>query len=1224
MPRSTRITASILGPAIAITILYFFWLPNMHHARIVADGLFVAVSGTATLACLIASRVPGSRGTPWRWFAGGCAAWLAGSLAWILYGLAGIDPVPFPSLADIGYLAFSPLFAVGLVIVLRAGLGGPPTREAVFDSIVVAAAVGGLLFVGLVSTIDSEVRYDALSLAGSLLWQTATIAIIFLCAICLVRGSRIIGRAPLALALLGLVLFTIGNIIYSRMALTGGYTSGNPIDLSWQLGFLSLTAAAFIARRSTSAHPQRTEREDTLVSYSRSVATAFAGFALTALAVYGALQPKSRLGLAVAAGVIGIMLAIRLGYAALQGDYLVRRTRERDRLAAVVSASTAIAGSVPTESLLDQLVALAAKAVGRERAEIYVYTRDGGRVESAAFHGFTKTELDIARRMSEYEIGVFPAENRVLATQRPTVEQIDEPGISPDVVADLRAMGKEQTLVSPLLAHGEVLGVFAVWSPFDQTPFSAADIDAAAIISQQAGLAIYNARLLADARNTAAEQAALLRVSQASVSSTDMTEVLVAIARAALGVAGAEACGVDLWHADTMEVEVVSEETIDDWPGACPAGTRYQIAEYPTMLSVFRDQRPLVLSSDAPDVPEDMRDWFFTDDTHSVLIYPLMIGAECLGALNMYSRKPRAFSLADLGIVQEIADKAALGVQSARLLASTRRYAAELAALLEVSQTVVSGYDIDSMLLAVARAAVGVAGAEGCEIELYDGGTGTLEHVAHFFMEGWEPRTFVQRRISYPLNAWPASAKAIATRAPVGFLVNDADVDPDERRKYLRDDICSVLIMPLLIDDVPLGLLSLYSRNYARFGNETLRFAQDLAAQAALAVDRVRLISALQERADTDGLTGIRNHRAVLEALDTAIARARRLGGPFSVLLLDIDNFKLFNDTHGHLVGDQVLRATTALLRASVRDIDVVGRYGGDEFLVVLDGASEHDAELVATRLLQEAERTTVIVGDLHLPLKLSIGIAVYPHHATNRQDLISFADGGLYAAKEAGGGQARVHGDPAEMREPTTFGTLMGLVRAVDRKDRYTKVHSDLVTKIAVRFGTELQLERDELEALAIAGQLHDVGKIAVPDSILRKPDLLNSEETEILRQHVVFSELMVKGVPHLAHVTAAIAHHHERWDGTGYPHGVAGNDIPLLGRIMALADAWSAMTHDRPYRKRLSHEAAVQEVRQGAGRQFDPQLVEPFLHMIECIESERPAQVLELPAPADLEVAG
>ena len=245
-------------------------------------------------------------------------------------------------------------------------------------------------------------------------------------------------------------------------------------------------------------------------------------------------------------------------------------------------------------------------------------------------------------------------------------------------------------------------------------------------------------------------------------------------------------------------------------------------------------------------------------------------------------------------------------------------------------------------------------------------------------------------------------------------------------------------------------------------------------------------------------------------------------------------------------------------------------------------------------------EGSYVLVGTLELPIRISIGVATFPHDAHTRQELIAYGDAAMYSAKECGGGQLGKIEKRTRSLEVTVFGALSGLVRAVDRKDRYTKDHSDLVSEYAVRLGRFLRLSPEEIDALDVAGQLHDIGKIAVPDSVLRKPGKLTPEEQAMIRQHVVFSEMIIQGIPNLELVHAAVAHHHERWDGAGYPHEKQGLEIPLLGRILTMADALAAMTMDRPYRKGRTREDAIAELRAGAGTQFDPDLVESFISAI------------------------
>ena len=381
-------------------------------------------------------------------------------------------------------------------------------------------------------------------------------------------------------------------------------------------------------------------------------------------------------------------------------------------------------------------------------------------------------------------------------------------------------------------------------------------------------------------------------------------------------------------------------------------------------------------------------------------------------------------------------------------------------------------------------------------------------------------------------------------------------------------------------------------------------------ALAGSALRNAQLFEELRRQADTDALTGLYNHRAFQEQLDLELARAAERDHPLAVLMIDIDDFKLFNDTYGHGVGDQILRLASETLVAACREGDVVARYGGDEFIMLLPETDREGAVQVAQRMLQKLQAHGVRVADHEaLPLALSIGCATFPEDAKLKHDLLSHADAALYDTKRAGGNDVGIV--PSVLSDkldviPTgaTFGALQGLVHAVDAKDRYTREHSQLVTQGAVLLARRLGLSAETCGALRIAGLLHDVGKIGIPDRILRKPGRLDPQEYTIMQQHVALSELIIKEVPHLVDVLSAVASHHERFDGRGYPRGLRGEEIPLLGRIMALADACSAMLLSRPYRKGLSWQEVQEELRRGKGTQFDPDLVEPFIQAI--IESE------------------
>ncbi len=374
---------------------------------------------------------------------------------------------------------------------------------------------------------------------------------------------------------------------------------------------------------------------------------------------------------------------------------------------------------------------------------------------------------------------------------------------------------------------------------------------------------------------------------------------------------------------------------------------------------------------------------------------------------------------------------------------------------------------------------------------------------------------------------------------------------------------------------------------------------QDITDRKNLEAERERLLAEALERADHDPLTGLLNHRAFHKRFGEEAARAEREGTRLAVAVLDLDNFKFFNDSYGHAVGDDVLRRVAETLRGGCRRYDVLARFGGDEFALLMPGTEAETAAGLAARLKALLEEAGYRPADspVAIPLTLSVGLAVYPDDGQERHQVLEIADARLIRTKTGGSDDQFTE----ELRSTLTdsvqgFSMLDALVTAVDNKDRYTRRHSEDVLRHALGIGRALGLDEATRRTLQVAALLHDVGKIGVPDRILRKPGTLTDEEFGAIQHHPMMGAVIVGAVAGFEDTLDAVRHHHERWDGGGYPFGLAGEAAPLLVRIMAVADAFSAMTMDRPYRKGKCPEEARAILAAGAGSQWDPACVAAF----------------------------
>jgi diguanylate cyclase (GGDEF)-like protein len=369
-------------------------------------------------------------------------------------------------------------------------------------------------------------------------------------------------------------------------------------------------------------------------------------------------------------------------------------------------------------------------------------------------------------------------------------------------------------------------------------------------------------------------------------------------------------------------------------------------------------------------------------------------------------------------------------------------------------------------------------------------------------------------------------------------------------------------------------------------------------------------------RATHDRLTGIINRETLLGELVAEVERANRYRKPLSVAFIDIDRFKPINDTYGHNSGDAVLRQVANRIADNIRGTDVFGRYGGEEFMLILPETTPDEAIILAEQLRALVmQEELVIAGDQRLQVTISVGIAGGRGPQLHVDALVDQADAAMYAAKSLGRNRTYLYRDvdeEAPVRKAPISAESRAAAAAIGQwaSDTATEAlasvlapqphhrgrPSDMIASLATGMALQLGLPEEEIERVRIASLLHDLGKLAVPAEILDKPSTLTDGEWQAIGEHPRIGQVILEQASSLREAIPVILHHHERFNGGGYPHGLKGNEIPLGARIVAVADAYHAMVHERPYSEAKTHEEALDELRRHAGTQFDPAIVRIF----------------------------
>ncbi len=422
-------------------------------------------------------------------------------------------------------------------------------------------------------------------------------------------------------------------------------------------------------------------------------------------------------------------------------------------------------------------------------------------------------------------------------------------------------------------------------------------------------------------------------------------------------------------------------------------------------------------------------------------------------------------------------------------------------------------------------------------------------------------------------------------RQGVLYVSEVAKLPPEaaaEKEELQTQGVCSLLDIPLKKSGRIFGFMGFDTvRKKEAWDEKQIILLKVVVELIASALSRNQAEEKIRQLSFYDSLTGLYN-RHFLEEEAYRMDTERQF--PLSVIMADLNGLKLVNDTYGHSVGDEMLEHVAEKLKQSCREEDVIARWGGDEFVILLPQTGEREAYAVCSRINSNCSRLFV----REVPVSLVMGVATKTSGDKDLEQLLGEAERKMYQHK-------------LEESRSEKSAVLKALLKALEQKSYETKEHTRRMQEIAEKIGSRLQLPKSEQKRLSLLITLHDIGKINLPEELLTKEAPLTAEEWKKVREHPEAGYRIARATEEFAHVAEEILSHHERWDGKGYPRGLQGEEIPLLARITAIADAYEVMTRHRPYQEALSWEEVAREFEKGAGNQFDPELIEIFLQILE-----------------------
>jgi diguanylate cyclase (GGDEF)-like protein/putative nucleotidyltransferase with HDIG domain len=798
-----------------------------------------------------------------------------------------------------------------------------------------------------------------------------------------------------------------------------------------------------------------------------------------------------------------------------------------------------------------------------------------------------------------------------------------------------------------LQAKEKAFGVLFLGTP-DSRRFTAAELRLLLALGHQIGMAVENSYLVQQTARRSQELNMLNEIGRALSSTLDTDALFETILTEMRRLFDVNHFYITL-H-DTVRNEIRFEVEVRDGKllpkRSRPIDNRI-VTEY-----LMRTRQPLLIREN---YMEEMRKLGLEPQNNHKGCFcgvPLLLFERPIGTMAVQSPQERALDTGHLEMMRVLASEAVIALENSRLFREERAKSRHLALLNNISRNIIVTLNPDEML-----STIGQELEQGLDYSHI--GIGLLDYCTKEIViqaEAGHRKGALGRRLELDGNI-------VGRVARTGQMAVVAYGSPDSPGEPVLEGSISAIALPIVYADQLHGVLYVETDQALDFPQEEILFLGTLADLISGALHNAMSFQKAQEQAITDGLTGLKTHRFFMEALSREWKRATRAGRTFSLVLLDLDRFKFVNDFYGHLDGDLLLQRVAHILEENCRRSDVVARYGGDEFVILMPETDSEQSHLMATKL-----RSWVCADPVlrEKNVTSSFGVATFPLNGSTPQELIQVADSSMYLSKHQGGNAvstadkfnpddakqwkrdvldaylgvtlkrlfatgpdafveiySRVEQFARSLAEtessgsrpdesappkpgeessfeplpPIVMDTLTSLALAVDAKDQFTQGHSQKVSAYAVLIAEAIGLEGTQIEEIRLGSMLHDVGKVGILESILNKNRPLNPDEWEAMKRHVEYGAKLLEPLRGTEKVRAMVAHHHEFFDGSGYPDGLSGSQIPLGARIIAIADAYDTITSERTYKKARTPDEALQELERCGNAQFDPELVRAFV---------------------------